>query len=113
VARHDDSHRGSSHGQPLLAISLLQVPVGGRASQGAAAIPLSTAENSVYALEYCWVGIEDLVEISLLNAFGRAGHQPKSGACCAGRQRTGSGIQQHGLGLLNSTSCAVCYELTK
>ena len=64
-------------------------------------IPLSTAENSVYAPENCRVGIKNLVEISLLNASGRAGRQRKSGTCCAGRQRTGSGIQQHGFGLLN------------
>ena len=86
---------------PLQDFSPLQdLPVGGRASQGAA-IPLSTAENSVYAPENYRVGIKNLVEISLLNASGRAHRQRKSGACCAGRQRTGSGIQQHGFGLLN------------
>jgi hypothetical protein len=76
------------------------LPIGGRASQGAAAIPLSTAENCIYAPENCRVGIKNLVEISLLNASGRAGRQRKSGARFAGRQRTGSGIQRHGLSLV-------------
>jgi hypothetical protein len=57
------------------------------------AIPLSTAENCVYAPENCRVGIKNLIEISLLNALGRAGRQRKSGACCAAWQPTGSGIQ--------------------
>jgi hypothetical protein len=62
---------------------------------GPLAFPLSAAEKSVYASENCWAGIKDLVEINLLNASGRAGRQRKSSACCAGRQRTGSGIQRH------------------
>ncbi|HYP38669.1 MAG TPA: hypothetical protein VEQ62_20275 [Stellaceae bacterium] len=86
---------------PLQDFSPLQdLPIGGSASQGVA-IPLSTAENSVYAPENCRVGIKNPVKISLLNASGRTGRQRKSGAGCAGRQRTGSGIQQHGLALLN------------
>jgi len=68
---------------------------------GPLAFPLPAAEKSVCAFENCWVGIKDLVKISLLNASGRTGRQRKSGAGCAGRQRTGSGIQQHGLAFLN------------
>jgi hypothetical protein len=53
----------------LLAISPLQdLPVGGRASQ-AAAIPLSPAENSVFALENCRIGFGNLIVISLLSPF--------------------------------------------
>jgi hypothetical protein len=62
---------------------------------GPLAFPLSAAEKSVYAFENCWAGIKNLAEISLLNASGRAGRQRKSSACCAGRQRTGRGIQRH------------------
>jgi hypothetical protein len=83
------------------------------AMTGPLAIPLSTAENSIYAPENCRVGIENLVQISLLNASGRAGRQRKSGACCADRQRTGRGIQPHGSGLLNRHVMESFCELTK
>jgi hypothetical protein len=102
------------NGQPPFGnLSTPGFAVGGRASQGAAAIPLSTAENCVYALENCRVGFGNLIVISLLSASDRAGRQRKSGACCACRQRTGSGIQGHGLrhrlGLLKPTCRgAVC-----
>jgi hypothetical protein len=87
---------------PLQDFSPLQdLLIGGRGSQGAAGIPLPTAENCFYAPENCRVSIKNLVEISLLNASVRADCQRKSGACRASRQRTGSGIQQRGLGLLN------------
>jgi hypothetical protein len=42
---------------------------------GPLAFLLSAAEKSVYAFENCWAGIKDLVEISLLNASGRASRQ--------------------------------------
>src|SRR6516164_5801934 len=77
------------------------------------AFPPPAAENRVYAPENCRVGIKNRIEISLLNASGRADRQRKLGACCAGRQRTGSGIQRYGLGLLNSACHGASNELIK
>jgi hypothetical protein len=65
------------------------------AMTGPLAIPLSTAEKSVFALENCRVGFGNLIVISPLSPFWPCPDSGNRAPFSAGWQRTGRGTQPH------------------